>query len=62
MSTKPKNKNASTQTGIVSPTLSVPGTSVSSTDFVILNAADVGANEPIPNVSRKLATKPTMNV
>ena len=43
MSTKPKNKNASTHTGIVSPTLRVPGTRESSTALPSLKAADVGA-------------------
>ena len=60
MSTKPKNKNASTKTGKVSPTLRVPGMLMSSTEPFILYIAVEGANEPMPSVSKKLATKPTM--
>ena len=40
ISTKPKNRNASTHTGTVSPTFRVPGTRISSTDFVSLKEAD----------------------
>jgi hypothetical protein len=44
--------------GIVCPTLSVPGISRSGTILKNLNAAVVGANEPMPSVSKKLVTKP----
>ena len=62
ISTKPKNRNASTHTGTVSPTFRVPGTRISSTDFVSLKEADDGAKEPIPRVSRKFATNPVIDV
>ena len=55
----PANRNASIQTGIVSPTVIVPGISPSFTDLLSLKAADVVAKAPIPNTSKKFATAPT---
>ena len=60
--TKSKNRKASIHTGTVSPTFSVPGISTSSTDLVSLNIVVDGANDPIPSVSKKLATTPMMRV
>ncbi len=50
--------NASAIVGIVCPTFNVPGISRSGTSLKNLNALVVGANEPMPSVSKKLVTKP----
>ena len=50
--------NASAIVGSVWPTLSVPGISRSGTILKNLKTAVVGANEPMPSVSKKLVTKP----
>ncbi len=49
---------ASTSVGAVWPTLSVPGIRSSRTSPVNLKIAVVGANEPMPSVSKKFVTNP----
>ena len=46
-------------TGGVWPTIIVPGMFSSGTTCLSLKSDVVGANDPIPNVSKKLVTKPT---
>jgi len=43
------------------PPLSVPGMTSSGTSFHSLKAAVVGANEPMPSVSKKFVTKPIVS-
>ena len=50
--------SASTSVGAVWPTLSVPGMRSSRTSPVNLKIAVVGANEPMPSVSKKFVTNP----
>ena len=51
--------SASAMVGGVWPTLSVPGISRSGTMRRSLKNDVVGANEPMPSVSKKFVTKPT---
>ena len=46
-------------TGGVCPSIIVPGISSSGTTCLSLNSEVVGANDPIPSVSKKFVTKPT---
>ena len=48
-------------TGGVWPIIMVPGISSSGTTFLSLNRDVVGANEPMPSVSKKFVPKPTAN-
>ena len=50
--------NACVIVGSVWPTFSVPGISRSGTILKNLKIAVVGANEPMPSVSKKLVTNP----
>ena len=50
--------NACVIVGSVCPTFSVPGISRSGTILKNLKTAVVGANEPMPSVSKKFVTKP----
>ena len=50
--------NACVIVGSVCPTFSVPGIRRSGTILKNLNMAVVGANDPMPSVSKKLVTKP----
>ena len=50
--------NACVIVGSVWPTFSVPGISRSGTILKNLKIAVVGANDPMPSVSKKLVTKP----
>ena len=50
--------NACVIVGRVCPTFNVPGISRSGTILKNLNTAVVGANEPMPSVSKKLVTNP----
>ena len=55
------NITASNITGKVSATFNIPGISLSLTPiFKNLFNATVGANDPIPKVSKKLVEKPTI--
>ncbi len=50
--------NAWVMVGSAWPTFSVPGISSSGTSFRSLKIEVVGANEPMPSVSKKFVTKP----
>ena len=53
--------NACVIVGSVWPTFSVPGIRRSGTILKNLKIAVVGANEPMPSVSKKFVTKPVPN-
>src|SRR5579871_621564 len=58
-STTRMNRKASASVGAQWPTFNVPGIFSSGTIFQNLNTDVVGANDPMPSVSKKLVTKPT---